>query len=402
MNKNLRSIIPVGLYFVTILSLFLYSFTQIDLSLTFSRIEILRNITTSFQYIGYFNRPLSAYIYVGLLVLLFGFYLYFIKQALSKKHQLKFFWKIILATSAILVLSYNAFSYDLFNYIFDAKIFTYYGLNPYLHKALDFPADPMLSFMRWTHRVYPYGPVWLGITIPLSYLGQNFFLPTFFLFKIFIAGSYLGSIYLLGKILRKINPAAEPYGVVFFALNPLVIIESLVSGHLDMVMIFFALFAFYNLINKKYIFSFVLLLFSIGIKFGTVFLLPVFILVAYLQYKNKKINWQIVAGLLLILMLVTVCVSANYSGNFQPWYLLLPLAFAALLSHRYFVLIPSVILSFAALTTYVPYLYLGNWDPPVPTILLSLQIGAVSVSLVVTLFYYLINQKLKIKYQKYI
>lgn len=393
MTDNFRLRITVGLYFVTLLALFLYSFTQIDLSLTFSRIEFLRNLVNSFQYIGYFNRPLSAYIYVGLLVLLFGFYLYFIKQALSKKHQLKFFWEIILATSALLVLSYNAFSYDLFNYIFDAKIFTHYHLNPYLHKALDFPGDPMLSFMRWTHRVYPYGPVWLGITIPLSYLGQNFFLPTFFLFKILIAGSYLGSIYLLGKILRKINPAAEPYGVVFFALNPLVIIESLVSGHLDMVMIFFALFAFYNLINKKYIFAFVLLLLSIGIKFGTVFLLPVFILVAYLQLKNKKIDWQIIAGLSLVLMLVTVFVSANYSGNFQPWYLLLPLAFAALLAQGYFVLIPSVILSFAALTTYVPYLYWGNWDPPVPQILSMLQLASIGLSLMLVLVNYYLKKK---------
>ena len=155
MNKDLRFKLPFGLYFLVIFALFLYSFTQIDLSLTFSRIDFLRNLVKSFQYIGYFNRPISTYIYVGLLALLFGFYIYFLKLAQNKRIKRDLVWKLIIATIVILLFSYNAFSYDLFNYIFDAKIFTHYHMNPYLHKALDFPGDPMLSFMRWTHRAYP-------------------------------------------------------------------------------------------------------------------------------------------------------------------------------------------------------------------------------------------------------
>jgi hypothetical protein len=171
------------LYVLTLLGLFLYSFTQIDLSLTFSRIDILRNIVSSFQWVGYFNRPLSTFIYIFLLVSLFNFYLGFIVMAYTKQISKKFVWKLIFITTAILTLSYNAFSYDLFNYIFDAKIITHYQQNPYLHKALDFPGDPMLSFMRWTHRMYPYGPIWLGLTVPLSFIGFGFFLTTFFIFK---------------------------------------------------------------------------------------------------------------------------------------------------------------------------------------------------------------------------
>ncbi len=374
-------------YFFSVFALFLYSFTQIDLSLTFSRIEPLRNLVKSFQYVGYFQRPLSTYIYIGLLILLFGFYIYFLKLVQKKKLSKKTGWKIIIATTVLLSFSYNAFSYDVFNYIFDAKIFTHYHLNPYLHKALDFPGDPMLSFMRWTHRVYPYGPVWLLLTIPLSYIGFGFFLPTFFLFKFLAASSFLGSLYFISKIFRKIEPDREVFGLVFFGVNPLIVIECLVSPHLDIVMMFFALFAFYKLLDKKYLSASILFLLSIGIKFGTVFLIPVFLFVIYQQCKNKKVNWQTIFVLSTLSMFAAVIISSIYSGNFQPWYLILPLSFAVFAPSHDFVLIPSIILSFFALLTYVPYLYSGNWNPPIPQILANVYLIGCMLSLIVVIYY---------------
>src|SRR5258706_5338006 len=170
-------------YCLTIVCLFFYSYTQVDLSLTLSRISIWQGIEKSFQYVGYFQRPLSTYLYSGILIALFVSYIFLLiavhKNVLSRKTL----WILIIGTAIVLTFSYNAFSYDLFNYIFDAKIITHYSQNPYMHMALDFPHDPMLSFMHWTQRTYPYGPAWLLVTAPLSFIGLQFFLPTFFLFK---------------------------------------------------------------------------------------------------------------------------------------------------------------------------------------------------------------------------
>jgi hypothetical protein len=377
-------------YFLVVVSLLLYSFTQVDLSLTLSRNLLLNSIVDAFQNIGYFHRPLSAYLFIGIIVFLFGFYLYFLKLASKNILSKKFVWKLILATSTILVFSYNAFSYDLFNYIFDAKIFTHYGLNPYLYKALDFPTDPMLSFMRWTHRVYPYGPFWLILTIPLSYIGVNFFLPTFFLFKFLTAASFIGSLYFIGKIFQKIAPKREVAGLVFFGLNPLILVESLVSSHLDISMMFFALFAFYKLLDRKYLWAFVLLFLSFEIKFATALLFPVF---AYVVWKKNKVSWDKVFLMSSVLMLIAVVATAIYSGNFQPWYLILPMTFAVFLVDRYYAFIPAVIVTFFALLNYVPYLYLGNWDPPVPEILLVLQVFAVAFSVIGVFAYSLLKNK---------
>src|SRR6266516_315651 len=164
------------LYTVVLIGLFLYSFTQIDLSLTFSRITFLRSLVKSFQYIGYFNRPLSTHIFLAIVTLLYGFYFIFLYLSARKMLSKKYIWQIIITATILLAFSYNAFSYDLFNYIFDAKIITHYHQNPYLQKALDYPGDPMLSFMHWTHRTYPYGPAWLVLTVPLSFVGLQFFL----------------------------------------------------------------------------------------------------------------------------------------------------------------------------------------------------------------------------------
>ncbi len=386
-------------FVVSLVAFFLYSFTQIDLGLTFSRIGFLRSLVRTFQEIGYFQRPLSTQLYISFLIIFHLFYFFFLYLASQKKISIKKAWTLILTAAAVLVFSYNTYSYDLFNYIFDAKIITHYHQNPYLHKALDFPGDPMLGFMHWTHRVYPYGPVWLVLTVPLSFIGMNFFLPTFFLFKLLMAGSFLGTAYYIGKILKKISPEKEIWGTIFFALNPLVIIESLVSAHLDIVMLFFAVWSLYQLMNKKYIPALILLAISIGIKFATAALLPVYLVVILLQLKNKKIDWNLVFFSSLILMIGTVIYAARLS-NFQPWYLLEALFIAVFLSKNYIIFLPGVIISFFALLTYAPYLYLGNWNPPVPQILNNLLIYSYISSALAVVGYYFYDRQFKAQISK--
>lgn len=394
---SLKFKILFSAYIIVFLCLFLYSFTQIDLGLVISRYPFFYHIEQAFQQIGYFNRQLSTLLYIVILSGLTILYIFSLRFAVKKTLDKRLVWEIIITGIILLAFSYNAFSYDLFNYIFDAKIVTHYHANPYLHKALDYPGDPMLGFMHWTHRTYPYGPVWLVLTVPLSFVGLQLFLPTFFLFKLLMAASYLGSVYYIGKILQKIKPEKEVLGLVFFTLNPLVLIESLVSAHLDIVMMFFSLMAFYLLIQRKYVLSYGSLLLSIGIKFLTGILLPVAVWVHVLQIKKKKINWELLIGVSLIVLLIGVWAESKQSGNFQPWYLLAPLSFAVFLSWRYYVLIPSVIISVLSLLIYAPFLYLGNWNPPVPMILSDIIYTSYGLSLLVTIGYLIYKKKVLMK-----
>ena len=368
------------LYFSSLLALFFYSFTQVDLSLTITRRSFWQPIQNAFQHIGYFNRPLSTGIFLLIIFLLFVSYFLlfrFAKQGFLRRRSI---WGMIIFSSIIFIFSYNAFSYDIFNYIFDAKIITFYHANPYLKKALDYPGDPMLSFMHWTHRTYPYGPSWLFLTVPLSFSGLQYFLPTYFLFKTLIIFCFVGTAYYVEKIAEKIKEGSGISSVVFFALNPLVIIESLVSSHNDIVMIFFAVLSFWLILRRKVVFGFFSLLFSIGIKFATGLLFPIFAYIFLKQRFGKPVNLEKAVMVMGILMVAALGL-ATYRTNFQPWYFLYAMPFVSLLSRKNFIRIPTIIFSFGASLQYIPYLYLGNYDPPVPTVLWELFFVSGAVSL---------------------
>lgn len=374
-------------YFAVLAALFLYSLTQIDLSLTFSKLSVWQAIEKSFQQIGYFNRPLSTVIFLIILILLFVYYFSFIFLAIKKKISINQAWFLILAAFAILVFSYNAFSYDLFNYIFDAKIVTFYHQNPYLHKALDFSNDPMLSFMRWTHRTYPYGPFWLMLTVPLSYLGMGYFLPTFFLFKLLMGFSFLGSSYLIYKISEKIFPENKLLNLAFWAFNPLVIIESLVSAHNDLPMIFFLLLSFYLFLQRKKFSSLITYAFSVGIKFSTGILFPLAIFVIFLEKTKSKINWGIFFNIAVLLSLITIAFAAIRT-TFQPWYIIFPLSLAAFISKKYYISIPFFIASLFGVLIYVPYVFMTDYAKPYPAIVQNIEIaGIFSITLFTALFF---------------
>lgn len=358
MKKNLL----IGGYFLVLIGLFLYSYTQVDLSLTFSRASIFQTIEKAFQYIGYFNRPLSTYLFCTILGLMFVFYGLFLRKAAQKKITLANVWKILIPATVLLALAYNAFSYDLFNYIFYTKIILHYHQNPYQVVALDFPKDPMLSFMHWTHNTYPYGPFFLVLTVPIAFFGFNYFLPTFFIFKIFSAVCFLGTVYFLSKILKKIAPEYQIVGTIFYALNPLVLIESLVSAHNDVPMMFLAVLGVYLLLQKKWLWGVVAVTLSALTKQAMIFLvLPAVIYAANILLKKKWVSERIFL-LSCAIMTVVGYVFVITKIEIQPWYALWFLPFVIFIRPPKWLLWIVVGSTLGMLLRYVPFLWQGDWN----------------------------------------
>jgi hypothetical protein len=380
-------------FIASIAALFFYSFTQVDLSLTLSKASLLQSLQKQFQYIGFFDRPLSTFIFVVILLGLFACYflaLYLVRKGILKlKHT-----KLLIFISFIgLVFSYNAFSYDLFNYIFDAKILSFYHQNPYFHKPLDYMLDPMLNFMRWTHRFYPYGPTWLVLTVPLTFIGMNIFIPTFFMFKLLMGLSLLGSSFLIYKISEKLFPSYKLFNLCFFALNPLVIVETLVSAHNDIPMIFLFLLSFYLFMENKKFKSMILFILSIGVKYSTLSFAPVFVYAWYLRSKKKQINWEKLLLFGLTLSLSTIAY-ASLRTTFQPWYLLVPLSIATFISRNKYIFISSILASVFAVSIYIPYVFMTDYAPEFPAVIQKIEAVGLVVSLI-PLIYFLLVKKLR-------
>lgn len=387
-TDNMLKKLFLPFWILSSLFLLLYSYTQVDLSLTLSRASIYQSVEKGFQYVGWFNRPLSTYLYIAVFAVMFVLYFWTIKMVSRKTLPRRIIWITILVVAVILFVSYNAFSYDLFNYIFDAKIITHYHQNPYLHKALDFSGDPMLSFMHWTHRIYPYGPIWLIVTVPLTFIANNIFIITFFLFKLLMAAFFLLTVWSIEKIGKVLKFSNILLPVVAFAFNPFILNESLVSSHNDIVMMGLAMYGTYLLLKQERVKGSILYFLSAGIKFATAIVLIGFFILMGL----KKTKYFI--GLSIVLMIGAVIV-ASMRTNFQPWYLLYVAPFAVLMFEKSYVKFPIYIFSIASIVYYIPFLYNGNWNPPIPMLLNDIMIGATIISVIFAFVFYPLAKKEK-------
>lgn len=375
------------LYLVFLVVSGLYSYTQYDPNLTLFNNAAFLSLQNAGIQVGLFMRGYSALIFLSLTI--FGALLYVlaIRKALSGSFPLKSFFAILAAISLVGLVSYPAFSKDIFNYIFDAKILSYYHLNPYLFKPLDFPTDNWLRFMTWTHRTYPYGPVWLVLTTPLNLIAQNHFVATLVAYKVFFIANYLLCTRLIYKILIKENITKALTGAVLFALNPLVIYESVISPHLDISMTLLMLLGFYCILFKKRVLAAIFLVLSGGVKFLT---LPLALLP---YFKNLTFQTTVKISVIIVLCLLAPIIAVREA---YAWYFLPVVALISLLrSQRLFSVV--VICSLGLLLQYLPYIYFGEY---IPEVFLYKNIIIVT-SVILSVTFFLVNNFQFLKYKVY-
>lgn len=312
--------------------------------------------------IGLFNRPLSSQLYLTCMGLLTVLHLLIVRKvpALSLK-QVTIFAIIIGVIAGI--CSYPALSRDLFNYIFDAKIFTFYGKNPYLLRAMDFPIDENLRFMHWIHRTYPYGPVYLLISFIPSFLSMGKFSLAFFLFKGMHVGLYALSVWCIYKI--------KPAAAIFFATAPLVLIEGLMSTHNDFVAVALGIIGMYC-IHRGHLWRALIFMIASGlIKYFTLplVMIPSGLLIGkYIltlpQLSNTKLKIlpKILAQKNLVYYaffgIVGLIMYVVHSGELHSWYILNLFVFTPFL---YELLKLWQIFFTSLLLSYYPYVVGGEW-----------------------------------------
>jgi Gpi18-like mannosyltransferase len=360
-----------GVSLVASIFLFLFSFTQVDLSLTISQASVIQYIQKGFQYIGFYERPLAAAWFLGLLVVWYALYAWVLVLSWCGRLTLKHFWQSVAGMVLVLVCSYPAFSYDIFNYMFTAKTVLLYHKNPYMVTPIQFAGvEPWLSFMRWTHTPSAYTPLWILLSLPAYLIGFGYFLTTLWAMKLIAVISYILVIFFIGKILAKKDPQFAVLGMAIVAFNPLVVMESLVSGHNDIVMMAFAMASIYALVQGKKLKAWILMSLATAMKLMTIMTLPV-VLMGY------RPVWLVVAMSIGLLAVVS-------QREILPWYFVWIVPFVALVPRNRGLLILTAAVSLGLLLRYVPYFYFGHWDDPVPTIKMwvtLIPIGVAAVTL---------------------
>lgn len=339
------------IYLITSIIFFAYSYGFVDFNLTLSSHPVVTSFVSWTQQLAMFNRSDSVVVYLSLLLTMFVIYFFIIKLVPKSV----FLWKWVAAIAVVFTLSYPLLSSDVFKYLFAARMVVDYQVNPHVVPPMAFPNDTWIRFLRWIHTPSPYGPGMTVLSIFAYVVGLQKFITALFLSKLLNLGFYFVSIYYVGKLVSNITSAKSSVirSQLFFALNPLVLVEWLANVHNDGPMITLFLASLYYLFNGRKLKSFLLVIASISIKYVTVIILP------FLFLKNKLSIKLVTIYSLILLALAPILY--HYSYQYQPWYVtwLVPLA-AVLGSTTVMTIIGAY--TVGAFLRYLPFIATGLWQ----------------------------------------
>lgn len=344
-------------FIVTIAILAVVSFGFVDPNLVLSTHPLYIAFHEPLYRLAYQHRAIMTGIYFILLASLFFCYIYMMKHADAVSFSRKNILPIIFVSTLLLVLSYPAVSYDLFNYMTTAKVAFTWHENPYLVMPIEIPNEPFLAFTRAANKVALYGPVWILITAIPHFVGSGSIWGTMIAFKAVNALLYGLFAFLIYRVTKSWK------NVLFFAANPLILIEVLVSGHNDIYMMVFAVLGLLlweqKGVRNKIVAGFMFLA-SFLIKGATIVLIPL----VFIKKLSRERAMLIAYGLLAFVFFVV----APMREELYPWYAVWLVTIASFLDMKKYAMLIwfTVVLSFTLELRNLPYMWMGYYEGPGP------------------------------------
>ncbi|MFZ5376088.1 MAG: hypothetical protein ACOZAN_00255 [Patescibacteria group bacterium] len=346
----------------------------------------------------FFNdRQLTAKIYFLIISLLFVVYFGLLKFVSRLKETLshKTILSLLSVTLLPLLFSYNMLSYDVFNYIFNARMVVEYQANPHIKVALDFPDDPWTRFMHNTHTPAPYWYGWTAFSLVPYVVGMDKFALTWLVFRSLSILSVFLLYWILNLLHKKIySRPLDAFQIILVFFNPLFLIEIVSNSHNDLWMIVPAIASLYlltthkseNISLIKIFCSVLLLLFSVSTKQATLVLLPIWALLFFknniLMLKIAQANWPVFVKKIIVIATHKISELINYwwptfaslllfiplltdrSQQFHPWYLTWSLVWLPLIRISTWKII-LVGFSISSLYRYLPWILAGGYGEEV-------------------------------------
>lgn len=250
--------------FITSVALFFFSYLWTDFAIIQLLGQSKPQFLTLLNYIkfGDLNRVSLAYVYLLLIGLLFVLQYPLLK--LQKNFVLS--KRLLLLTAVIIFIfsfAYPFLSRDIYSYMFTAKIYWVYNLNPYQVSPSQIQGDLWGDPVHNVQNVYQYPIVYLLYSlVPMIIFSGKSFLLNFLGLKFMNAILY----FLTGLILYKITGyKLKIFSIWFF--NPFLIYELLINAHNDLLMIFLFILSVFFLYKKIYIVALVAYILSVFTKY---------------------------------------------------------------------------------------------------------------------------------------
>ncbi|HEV7663656.1 MAG TPA: hypothetical protein VGQ62_08990 [Chloroflexota bacterium] len=137
---------------------------------------------------------------------------------------------LIVLPALVGLATYPCCTSDVLDYVNRQRLWTVYGGNPFEVVPNDHPEDWSYYFALFRDRVFGYGPLWWFIARAFTQFAQT--LDQYLIgFKILAAACFAAS---LGLIWQLSPPARRVQNAVFFAWNPIILIDGVLRLHNDL------------------------------------------------------------------------------------------------------------------------------------------------------------------------
>jgi len=209
-------------------------------------------------------------------------------------------WFVALAGAAsaafmgILLFAPAMLSSDTYAYAYYGRLLSHYGVDAQAPAPAATLHDAFLSNGYYQFVPSVYGPLWTVISGGLTLAGHGHVGLTILMFRALEAAAALGCGGLIWVILKRLAPEQAALGALLFLWNPLVIIESALSGHNDTCMMFLALLAVWLHLRGSKTGAVLALMLSALVKVITLPLVPLYMLMTL----RTSANWKAGAAFL--------------------------------------------------------------------------------------------------------
>jgi alpha-1,6-mannosyltransferase len=142
---------------------------------------------------------------------------------------------LAIAAHAIVLLLPLLVSRDVYSYVAYGNIAGLHHANPYVQTPADFPHDAvaMLVGPKWFSAPAVYGPMFTAYASIVVRVAHNLETQVE-VFRWTAALASLGTIGLIATTVRRVWPSRAAFAVAAFGLNPVVLFQSVASGHNDL------------------------------------------------------------------------------------------------------------------------------------------------------------------------
>jgi hypothetical protein len=239
---------------------------------------------------------------------------------LAQRWARRCLWTGAILVGLVYVVTPAMLSHDILVYASYGRVLSAHQANPYFVPISDFPADPFTPLDYWAHSVSAYGPIWTALCGLCGWFLGAQPVPYVLTFRLFALAMHLLNTWLIGRILRLSGRSGRiaTLGMLLYAWNPLLLLESGLGGHNDGLMLTFVLLGILLAVRAEkyeqlhrvrgYLPPTIALTLAALVKFTALPILAVYLLL--LAAKTARMYWPSTMRIALILRgIVRVCLA---------------------------------------------------------------------------------------------